>query len=377
MKNMFDAAALALCAAMLTSCAGPAPTAEPSLKDAVGDAFTIGVAVNGEQMAGRDSLGVAIVKKHFNSLVGENCMKCMYIHPEEDRYDFAGADSLVAFAQANNMELVGHCLVWHSQYAPWFYVDSTGAEVGGDVLWQRIKDHITTIVSRYKGKIKGWDVCNEIIVEDGTLRDSPLTRNLGSEFIYKSLQLVHELDPDAEIYLNDYGMTNPGRRAGYMALIDTIRARGIRLDAFGLQGHMGMDFPDSAAVEQTLKDFEAKGLPVMISEWDMGALPTLTQSANVTIEDERPLADDENNIYRDGLPDSVSAVWNARMRMFWDIFLAHKDNIKRVCIWGVTDADTWKNDFPVLGRTDYPLVFDRQGRMKPFMKQYIDEVTKK
>lgn len=359
-------------AALLTACGTSEQATERGLKDVVGNDFTIGVAVNGEQMAGRDSMGVAIVKKHFNSLVGENCMKCMYIHPEEDRYDFAGADSLVAFAQANGMELIGHCLVWHSQYAPWFYVDSTGAEVNGDVLWKRIEDHITTIVSRYKGKIKGWDVCNEIIEGDGTLRNSPLTRQLGSEFIYKSLKLVSELDPDAEIYLNDYGMTSPARRAGYMALIDTIRAKGIRLDAFGLQGHMGIDFPDSAAVEQTLKDFEAKGMPVMITEWDMGALPTLTQSANVTIEDERPLADEENNPYVNGVPADVDRLWNNRMTMFWNIFQAHKANIKRITIWGVTDADTWKNDFPVLGRKDYPLFFDREGNPKPFLQDILN-----
>lgn len=365
---LLPAAALAL-----VSCSKSAEAPSRALKDVVGADFTIGAAVNGEQMAGRDSLSVALVKCHFNSVVAENRMKCMYIHPEEGVYDFAGADSLAAFAQANGMELIGHCLVWHSQAAPWFYVDSTGAEVTADVLRQRIKDHIATVVGRYKGRVKGWDVCNEVIVEDGTLRDSPLSRAMGPDFIYEALQYAHEADPDAELYINDYGMTNPGRRAGYLALIDSIRARGLRLDAVGLQGHMGIDYPDSASVEATLADFEAKGMPVMITEWDMGALPTFTQSANVTLESEMPVATPENDIYRDGLPDSVSMVWNKRMRMFWDIFRAHSANIKRVTFWGVTDAMSWKNDFPVLGRKDYPLPFDRDGQPKQFIKDVLSE----
>ena len=357
----------------LASCAKSPDAPSRALKDVVGDDFTIGVAVNGEQMAGRDTLSVGIVKRHFNSVVAENKMKCMYIHPEEERYDFAGADRLVAFAEANGLELIGHCLVWHSQAAPWFYVDSTGAEVSADVLRQRIRDHIATVVGRYKGRVKGWDVCNEVIVEDGTLRDSPLSRAMGADFIYEALQYAHEADPDAELYINDYGMTNPGRRAGYLALIDSIRARGLRLDAIGLQGHMGIDYPDSASVEATLADFEAKGMPVMITEWDMGALPTFTQSANVTLESEMPVATPENDIYRDGLPDSVSTVWNKRMRMFWDIFRVHSAGIRRVTFWGVTDAMSWKNDFPILGRKDYPLPFDRSGQPKQFIKDIISE----
>lgn len=377
-KRAAAGTAMALLAtASLTSCGGHEETPPVGLKDVVGDRFTLGVAANGEQMAGRDSIGVAIIKRHFNSLVAENVFKCQFTHPEKDRYDFAGADSLMAFAEANGMEVIGHCLVWHSQNAPWFFVDSLGNEVSPEELHQRMIDHITTVVTRYKGRIKGWDVCNEVIVETGGLRDSPYSRAFGYDFIYEAIELTHKLDPDAEIYINDYGMTNPGRRAGYLALIDTIRSRGLRLDAVGLQGHMGVDFPDSASVVQTLDDFKRIGMPVMITEWDMGSLPTLTQSANVTVGDELPNATPETDIYRNGLPDSVSVVWNHRMRMFWDIFMSHSDNIKRVTIWGVRDGDSWKNDFPVLGRKDYPLFFDRDGEPKTFVKDILSSYEKK
>ncbi len=355
----------------LAACAPSGKSPSLGLKDVIGDRFSIGAAVNGEQMAGRDSLSVSIVKKHFNSVVAENEMKCLYIHPEEGRYDFAGADSLMAFAEANGMEVIGHCLVWHSQAAPWFYVDSLGNEVSAGVLRQRIKEHIETVVGRYKGRIKGWDVCNETIVEDGSLRDSPLSRAMGYDFIYEALEVAHQADPDAELYLNDYGMTNPGRRAGYLAVIDTIRSRGLRLDAIGLQGHMGIDYPDSASVVRTLDDFRKIGMPVMITEWDMGALPTVTQSANVAIGDELTDVSKTTDIYRDGLPDSVSTLWNKRMRMFWDIFVSRSQDIKRVTAWGVTDAMSWKNDFPILGRKDYPLLFDRDGNPKPFVSDIL------
>lgn len=361
----------------LASCAQQADIAPVGLKDVVAGKFTIGVAANGEQMAGRDSIGIDIIKRNFNSLESENNMKCQFIHPEKDRYDFAGADSLMAFAEANGMEVIGHCLVWHSMNAPWYFVDSLGNEVSAEELHRRMVDHITTVVSRYKGRVKGWDVCNEVIVETGGLRNSPYSRAFGYNFIYEALELTHKLDPDAEIYINDYGMTNPGRRAGYMALIDTIRSRGLRLDAVGLQGHMGIDFPDSANAERTLCEFEKIGMPVMITEWDMGALPTFTQSANVTVGDELPTATPETDIYRAGLPDSVSVLWNRRMRMFWDMFIRHADNIKRVNIWGVRDGDSWKNDFPILGRKDYPLFFDREGQPKPFVKDILSEYSDK
>ena len=140
---------------------------------------------------------------------------------------------------------------------------------------------------------------------------------------------------------------------------------------------MGIDFPDSANAERTLCEFEKIGMPVMITEWEMGALPTLTQSANVTVGDELPTATPETDLYRAGLPDSVSVLWNKRMRMFWDMFIRHADNIKRVNIWGVRDGDSWKNDFPVLGRKDYPLFFDREGQPKPFVKDILSEYSDK
>ncbi len=365
-KSLTPAAAL-LSAALLASCA-PQKATEHTLKAAVGNRFTIGAAASGEQIAGRDSLGLEILKRHFNSVVSENRMKCETIHPFEDTYYFDGADSLMAFAEANNFEVIGHCLVWHSQMAPWFCVDSLGNLVSPDILRQRIKNHIYTVMGRYKGRIHGWDVCNEMVVEDGSFRQSPLFKILGPEVIYYSLQCAHEADPDAELYLNDYGMNVPGRRDAYLAIIDTIRARGLRLDAIGMQGHMGIDYPQIDDFEYALNAFAAKGLPVMITEWELSALPTIHESANIS-----EIAAGTDPYWPNPLPDSVATFWNNRIGSFWNLFIRNADKIKRVNAWGVMDNNSWKNDFPIPGRHDYPLLFDRQGNPKPFIKEFIDK----
>lgn len=360
-----------LAIAALTSCGGNRQTAsekELSLKEALGDKFLVGVAVNTRQASGQDTASAAIVRRHFNSIVAENCMKCEVIHPEEGRFDFTRADEFVKFGEENGMTVIGHCLIWHSQLAPWFCVDGEGQKVSPEVLKARMKKHIQTIVSRYKGRIKGWDVVNEAIVEDGSYRRTPFYEILGEEFIPLAFQYAHEADPDAELYYNDYGMNVPGRRDGVVRLVNDLKRRGLRIDAVGMQGHMGMDYPSVEEFEESLLAFAATGVKVMVTEWDMSALPTVSHTANVgdTVAYRKAM-----NPYPDGLPDSVSRAWNARMRAFLDLFVKHSDKISRVTAWGVSDEDSWKNDFPVHGRRDYPLLFDRQFQPKPFLRETL------
>ena len=348
-------------------------TEEPALKDVFGDKFLVGVAVNVRQSSEVDTASVKIIKKHFNSIVAEDCMKSANIHPEEDRYNFEQADQFVKFGQENNMAIIGHCLIWHSQLAPWFCVDQKGNNVSAEVLKQRMKDHITTIVTRYKGKIKGWDVVNEAIEEDGSYRKTKFYEILGEEYIPLAFQYAHEADPDAELYYNDYGMNVPGRRDAVVKLVNSLKAKGLRIDAVGMQGHMGMDYPTIEDFEASMLAFAGTGVKVMITEWDMSALPTVKRSANIsdTVTFRKAM-----NPYPEALPDSVSAVWNARMKAFFNLFLKHADIVERVTAWGVTDGDSWKNNFPVRGRKEYPLLFDRNYEMKPFLKELINENKK-
>lgn len=345
-------------------------TEEPALKDVFGDKFLVGVAVNVRQSSEVDTASVKIIKKHFNSIVAEDCMKSANIHPEEDRYNFEQADQFVKFGQENNMAIIGHCLIWHSQLAPWFCVDQKGNNVSAEVLKQRMKDHITTIVTRYKGKIKGWDVVNEAIEEDGSYRKTKFYEILGEEYIPLAFQYAHEADPDAELYYNDYGMNVPGRRDAVVKLVNSLKAKGLRIDAVGMQGHMGMDYPTIEDFEASMLAFAGTGVKVMITEWDMSALPTVKRSANIsdTVTFRKAM-----NPYPEALPDSVSAVWNARMKAFFNLFLKHADIVERVTAWGVSDGDSWKNNFPVRGRKEYPLLFERNYEMKPFLKELINE----
>lgn len=361
-----------LIAAFVAACGNQKATVveEPSLKDAVGDKFLMGVALNVNQSSGVDTSSIKLVKQHFNSIVAENCMKCEVIHPEEDRYDFTLADQFVSFGEKNGMAVIGHCLIWHSQLAPWFCVDEKGNNVTPEVLKQRMKDHITTIVIRYKGRIKGWDVVNEAILEDGSYRKSKFYEILGEEFIPLAFQYAHEADPDAELYYNDYAMNMPGKREGVVKLVSSLKEKGIRIDAVGMQGHMGMDYPDINEFEQSIVAFAGTGVKVMVTEWDMSALPTVKQSANIsdTVAYQKML-----NPYPETLPDSVSKAWNNRMKQFFGLFEKHADVISRVTAWGVSDSDSWKNDFPVKGRHDYPLLFDRNYQPKPFVKEIMAE----
>lgn len=358
--------AIAACHADKAAVASATPVAERSIGEAFAGKFMVGAALNRGQYSGRDTRAVELVCRHFNTIVAENDMKCEKIHPHENRYDWRHADRFVEFGEQHGMHIVGHCLIWHSQCAPWFSRGADGKLVDAETLKRRMRDHIHAVVGRYRGRVHGWDVVNEAIVEDGSYRKSFFYRVLGEEFIPLAFQYAHEADPDAELYINDYGMNVPGRRDAYVRLVKSMRDRGLRVDAIGMQGHIGMDYPDFDEFEASLQAFAATGCKVMITELDMSALPTIHTGANISDIVDRKAG---MNPYTKGLPDGVSNEWNDRMTEFFDILLRHSDDITRVNLWGVTDADSWKNNWPMRGRTDYPLAFDRNYRMKPFMQR--------
>lgn len=364
-------ATASFCGILAAACAGgTTQTKEIGLKDVVGNKFLVGAALNVRQSSGADTSSLKIVKRHFNSIVAENCMKSEEIQPREGEFFFDEADKFVNFGIENNMSIIGHCLIWHSQCPDWFFTDDKGNNVSPEILRQRMKTHISTVVGRYKGKIKGWDVVNEAIVEDGFYRKSKFYEILGEEFIPLAFQYAHEADPNAELYYNDYGMNVKGRREGVVKLIRSLKEKGLRIDAVGMQGHMGMDYPDIKEFEESMLAFAAEGVKVMITEWDMSALPTARQSANIsdTVAFRKSL-----NPYPDALPDSVNTAWNKRMDEFFTLFEKHSDIVTRVTAWGVSDGDSWKNDFPVRGRKDYPLLFDRNYQPKDFIRKMIEE----
>lgn len=354
--------------AMMASCGSSKSEPVATMKDTFKDEFLIGAAIPVPHVKGLDPGADSIVTLHYNSIVAENCMKCEKIHPEENRYFWDDADAFVNYGTERGMAIIGHTLIWHSQLAPWFVYDQDHNLVSADVLKQRMRDHIFALMSRYKGKIKGWDVVNEAILDNGKYRESPFYTILGEEFIPLAFEYAHEADPDAELYINDYSMFLPAKREAYVKLLRQIKERGLRIDGIGMQSHLGIDYPNLDDYEKSIETFAQEGVSVMITELDMSALPFVTHSANVADNVELR---EQMNPYTNGLPDDVSARWNERMDSVFAIYRKHADVISRVTLWGTHDGMSWRNDFPMHGRTDYALLFDRNYNLKPFMVNLI------
>ncbi len=342
----------------------------PALKDVLGKHFLIGAAVNTQLTDGTDPGSEAVVKEQYNQVVAENCMKGEKNHPEVNRFDFADGDKLVEWAQKNGKTVIGHCLVWHSQPPRWMFTDANGKQVSREVLIGRMYNHIMTVVTHYKGKVKGWDVVNEAIEDDGSYRKSPYYNIIGPEFIELAFQFAHEADPDAELYLNDYSMAKPAKREMYVKLIRNLKAKGLRIDAIGMQSHNGYNYPDYVEYEKSMDAFAAEGVKVMLTELDINMLPNPEGFSGAEISQKFELQQ-KYNPYVNGLDKKAQKLFDQRYLELFKIIERHKDVISRVTFWGVNDGNSWLNGWPVAGRTNYPLLFDRNNQAKPVVKDII------
>lgn len=358
---------------MLPACSNA--KSEKALKDVLAGKFYIGSALNTAQVDGKDSASMAIVLKHFNTITAENCMKSGMMQPREGEFRFEDADRFVELGEKLGMHIIGHTLVWHSQAPRWFFTDSLGNDVTREVLIERMRTHIHTVVGRYKGKVHGWDVVNEAIENDGSWRKTKFYEIIGVDYIDLAFQFAHEADPDAELYYNDYSMADPGRRDAVVRMVNDLKGKGIRIDGIGLQGHFLMNYPSLEEYEKTLVAFGETGAKLMITELDHSVLPMPGQNRGANVGDQAEYQA-AMNPYTAGLPDSVATVWNDRMEAFFNLFLKHHDKIDRVTFWGVTDNHSWKNNWPVRGRTDYPLFWDRNNQPKPAINALIEAASK-
>jgi endo-1,4-beta-xylanase len=352
-----------LLGAMFAS-AAVAANAPTSLKDAYKGDFVIGAAINAAQITGRDAQGDALIEAQFNSISPENVLKWESVHPQPDKYDFTLADQYVDFGVTHHMFIVGHNLVWHNQVPAWVFHDEKGNLLTRDALLERMRDHIHTVVGRYKGKIQSWDVVNEALNEDGSMRQSMWFKIIGDDYIEKAFQFAHEADPDAQLTYNDYNLENEPKRNGAIALVKKLKADGIPIASVGLQNHDSLAFPTADQEDATIAAFAALGVKVTISELDINVLPNAgrqpTADVSLHIEQDKTL-----NPYPDGLPDSVQQQLAARYADLFRVFLKHRDVVQRVTFWGVADGDSWLNGWPVRGRVNYPLLFDCNGQPKP------------
>lgn len=358
-------------ATIMSACSGNKCSSEKGMKDAIKEAYFIGAALNTPQILEEDSLAIAVVKKHFNSVVAENCMKSEVIQPEEGKFDFTLADKFVELGEKNNMFIIGHTLIWHSQAPAWFFTDAEGNDVSREVMIERMRTHISTVVGRYKGRVKGWDVVNETIMEDGTFRDSKLVQIIGEDFVKLAFQFAHEADPEAELYYNDYSMSIPEKRDGVIRMVKNIQKEGVQINGIGMQAHSSITVPDMNEFEKSIEDFASLGVKVMVTELDISVLPfpDLNVGADVAKSYEfKP----ELNPYVESLPDSLEVQLQDRYVEFFTLFNKHQDKISRVTLWGVHDGQTWRNYWPIAGRTDYPLLFDRNSKEKSAVQAIIN-----
>jgi endo-1,4-beta-xylanase len=375
-KTIFISLKLAALVAFvgLVSCSQPVKDVvkkeSQTLKSAFEGKFLIGGALNTPQCTGEDTAALDVVKNQFNSIVAENCMKGEVIQPQQGVFDFTLSDQFVDFGGASNMFIIGHTLVWHSQAPPWIFVDAEGNDVSRDTLVARMKDHIYTVVGRYKGRVNGWDVVNEAIIDDAGLRESKWYQIIGPDYIELAFQFANEADPEAELYYNDYNLYQEHKRNETIKLVKSVQEKGLRIDGVGMQAHYGLGSNVVSDVEASIVAFSETGVKVMMTELDISVLPFPTEQITAEVSQSyknKP----EFNPYTEQLPDSVQEQFTQFYSDLFKVYIKHADKISRVTFWGVNDSQTWRNYWPINGRTDYPLFFDRNNQAKPVVAAVI------
>lgn len=333
---------------------------EKGLKDYYKDYFPIGVAVSPRALK-TDEAG--LILKHFNSLTAENVMKMGPIHPKEDEYNWKGANSIMTFARQNKLMVRGHTLVWHNQAPDWIFVDKRGNKVSKDVLLQRLKDHITTVVTRYKGQVYAWDVVNEAISDraDEYLRPSEWQQICGEEYIAKAFQWAHEADPNAQLFYNDYNVINPVKREKIYRLVMSLKNAGVPIHGIGMQGHWAVNEPTRGQLDSTISRFAELGLKVQITELDISVYPKEHDARERRAEDAQTAFTAE----REQKQQEV-------YKMVFELFRKYRNSISSVTFWNISDRHSWLDNFPVKDRKDYPLLFDKDLQPK---KVYWDVVN--
>ncbi|MEL1265446.1 endo-1,4-beta-xylanase [Pseudoxanthomonas putridarboris] len=360
---------------------GPANDASPipiGLKDAYADAFMIGVAVNDDIVSGRDALSQALVPVHFNAITAENVMKAEVLNPEPGKYDFSAADAFVAFGERHGMFVIGHTLVWHNQTPEWFFQDGGGKPNTREAQTERMRAYIEKVAGRYVGRVHAWDVVNEVIDEDGSYRPTIWVDSIGDgdELVRLAFRFASRYAPDAELYYNDFNAWRPEKRDGIVRMAKMLQDAGIRIDGIGMQGHWGLNYPSTEHIEAAIDAYAALGLKVMITELDVDVLP-LTREGQIIgtgmAHKQFQLPEFKRFLdpYPDGLPTEVQRQLADRYAELFRIFHRKRDVIARVSLWGVHDGMSWKNDYPVPNRTNYPLLFDRERQPKPALKALL------
>ena len=355
----------------VASCAASVDDLEDvSLAEAFADHFDIGVALNNTVYDGIDADAVDLVTRNFNRISPENALKWVNVQPQQGMFRFSDVDDYVEFGEAHGMTVYGHVLLWHSQVPSWLFTADDGSQVGREELLERLEAHIAAFADRYGGRIQYWDVVNEAFDSDGSLKDTLWKEIIGDDYIEQAFRIADRLLPDSKLVYNDYSMYLPGRRDAVIALVETLRDAGVRIDAVGMQAHYNFKYPSLNDLEAALAAYRDADIEVLITELDLDVLPSYwdIQSADISDTEE---ADDALNPYAECLPEDIDALAAERWGDLFKLFVEYSDTVSSVTIWGVSDDQSWLNDWPIEGRTNYGVLFDRNLEPKSAVRSIL------
>jgi endo-1,4-beta-xylanase len=331
----------------------------PTLAQKFADDFRVGCVIDGDVPTKYSDAERRLVVQEYDAITIENSLKAHYVHPKPERYEFAIPDAICDLAHRHQMEVTGHCLLWHQGYPEWVFAGGEREQV-----WERVRGHIRTMLQHYRGRMQGWDVVNEAISDrpNEWLRPSNFTRCLGDDFVVDAFRAAHEADPNVELYYNDYNIELPEKRRRTVRLLQEIQKRGPRLDAVGIQGHWQLGRVPLAAIEEAIVEYHRMGLGVMITELDIDVLPRAKAGADVATTQAAAPRSPADSLTP---PAEVLKRQADDYAALFRLFRKHRDKITRVTFWGLHDGRSWLNSWPVKGRTNHALLFDRQCRPKP------------
>ncbi|MDO7173747.1 endo-1,4-beta-xylanase [Mariniflexile sp. AS56] len=351
---------------------GNTPSPEPNgnqdigLKVAFKNHFLTGSALSVNDILDKDNTIKQLAKKEFNTITPENCMKAEVVNPKPGVYDFKAADAFVAFGQENDMYIIGHTLIWHNQTPDWFFTNTKGAPNSPEEQKEQLRKHIEAVAGRYAGKVHAWDVVNEVIDDGGSYRPTTWVNSIGDgdEMVKLAFKYASEFAPNTELYYNDFNAWRPEKRDGIVRMIKMLQDAGIRIDGIGIQAHWGLNFPKNEYIQKAIDAYAALGVKVMITELDVDVLP-LTKEGQIIgrsmMEPQFQLEEFKTFLdpYKNSLPESVEQDLANRYKELFEIFVKNSDKIDRVTFWGMHDGMSWKNDYPIPNRTNYPLLYNR------------------
>lgn len=350
-KALFLAAAF--CA--VTSFADDSVT---SLREAAGNSLLIGCPVGEIDLVNQPLLDM--VTREFNTITIETELMPFRLGEDKENFGFARADRVLEWADAHDLPVYGHMLLWDYRTPDWMFTDENGDPLPREQGIENLRFYIQKVATHFKGRLAGWNVVNEAISDaDGEfLRETSAYRSIGPDYIKLAFEFAHEADPDTPLYYNDYNIVVPAKREKTVRLIRELQAANVRIDAIGIQGHWLLGFPEVQWIHDSIEAYAALGIDILVTELDVDVLPRTVAGANMATVDEGP------NPYPDALPDSVQQELAETYHDFFTALLAH-DEVKMITFWGSHDGRSWLNDFPVTGRTNYPLLFDRDLQRKP------------